>query len=82
VIWDPAAETTITAGTFDDASGDCVYLGERLHGQVRDVLLGGRALVRQGRFAADEPAGTYLPSGNESQPLPAQVPPGDISPFT
>jgi dihydropyrimidinase len=82
LIWDPAAETTVTAGTFDDATGDSVYLGERLHGQVRDVLLGGRALVRQGRFVAEEPAGTYLPSGNESQPLPAQVPPGDISSFT
>ena len=26
VIWDPAAETTITAGTFDDGTGDSVYL--------------------------------------------------------
>jgi dihydropyrimidinase len=64
VIWDPAAETTITAATFDDATGDSVYRGQRLRGQVRDVLLGGRALVRQGRFVAEDALGTYLPAGN------------------
>jgi dihydropyrimidinase len=64
LIWDPAAETTIAAGTFDDGTGDSVYLGERLHGQVRDVLLGGRALVRQGRFVAEgAPSGIYLTPG-------------------
>ena len=64
LIWDPAAETTIAAGTFDDGTGDSVYLGERLHGQVRDVLLGGRALVRQGRFVAEgAPSGIYLAPG-------------------
>jgi dihydropyrimidinase len=64
LIWDPAATTTITAGTFDDGTGDSVYLGERLRGRVRDVLLGGRALVRQGRFVAEGALGAYLPSGN------------------
>ena len=64
VIWDPAAETAVTAGTFDDGTGDSVYRGERLHGQVRDVLFGGRELVRQGRWVAAEPAGAYLPAGN------------------
>ena len=64
LIWDPAAETTIAAGTFDDGTGDSVYLGERLHGQVRDVLLGGRALVRQGRLVAEgAPSGIYLAPG-------------------
>lgn len=65
VIWDPAAETTITAGTFDDGTGDSVYAGERLSGQVRDVLLGGRVLVRHGRLVEDGAAGaagSYLPS--------------------
>jgi dihydropyrimidinase len=66
LIWDPAAETTIAPGTFDDGTGDSVYLGERLRGQVRDVLLGGRTLVRQGRFAAEGAAGTYLVPGNAS----------------
>jgi dihydropyrimidinase len=60
LIWDPAAETTITADTFDDGTGDSVYLGERLAGRVRDVLLGGRALVRQGHFVAAGAVGTYL----------------------
>jgi dihydropyrimidinase len=66
LIWDPAAETTIAADTFDDGTGDSVYLGERLPGRVRDVLLGGRALVRQGRFVAGSAAGTYLAPGNAS----------------
>jgi len=37
-----------------------VYTGERLAGGVRDVLLGGRALVRLGRFVAAGTAGAYL----------------------
>jgi dihydropyrimidinase len=60
LIWDPGAETIITADTFDDRTGDSVYAGERLAGRVRDVLLGGRALVRQGRFVAAGAGGTYL----------------------
>jgi dihydropyrimidinase len=60
LIWDPAAATTIAAGTFDDGTGDSVYAGERLTGQVRDVLLGGRVLIRQGRFVAEDAAGAYL----------------------
>jgi dihydropyrimidinase len=63
LIWDTAAETTIAAGTFDDGTGDSVYAGERLTGQVRDVLLGGRALIRQGRFVAEGAAGAYLGPG-------------------
>jgi dihydropyrimidinase len=60
LIWDPRAETVITADTFDDRTGDSVYTGERLAGRVRDVLLGGRTLVRQGRFAGTSTAGAYL----------------------
>jgi dihydropyrimidinase len=60
LIWDPAAETTIGADTFDDRTGDSVYAGERLAGMVRDVLLRGRVLVRHGRFVAA--GGAYLPS--------------------
>ncbi len=68
LIWDPAAESTITAGTFDDGTGDSVYVGERLRGRVRDVLLRGRVLVRDGRFVAGDALGAYLPSGNASLP--------------
>jgi len=68
LIWDPAAATTIAAGTFDDGTGDSVYLGERLSGHVRDVLLGGRALVRQGRFVAEGAPGTYLTPGKDAFP--------------
>jgi dihydropyrimidinase len=63
LIWDPEAETTIAADTFEDGTGDCVYLGERLSGRIRDVLLGGRALVRNGRYVAEGARGTYLNGG-------------------
>jgi dihydropyrimidinase len=66
LVWDPSAATTIAADTFDDGTGDSVYVGERLTGQVRDVLLGGRPLVRQGHFVAGGAAGTYLVPGNAS----------------
>jgi dihydropyrimidinase len=62
LIWDPTAETVITAGTFDDGTGDTVYAGERLAGRVRDVLLGGKFLVREGRLVAAEAGGSYLSS--------------------
>ena len=60
VIWDPAAAPTIDTQTFDDGTGDSLYVGERLSGQVRDVLLGGRPLVSQGRFVGEGAAGSYL----------------------
>jgi len=60
LIWDPDAETIITAATFDDGTGDSVYAGERLSGQVRDVLLHGTALVRHGRYVAEDASGGYL----------------------
>jgi cytosine/adenosine deaminase-related metal-dependent hydrolase len=63
LIWDSKAETTIAADTFDDGTGDYVYLGERLSGRVRDVLLGGRALVRDGRYVAERAGGPYLSRG-------------------
>jgi dihydropyrimidinase len=60
LIWDPGAGMTVAASTFDDGTGDSVYAGERLSGQVRDVLLRGRALVRHGRYVAQGAGGTYL----------------------
>jgi dihydropyrimidinase len=60
LIWDRGAETVIGPRTFDDGTGDGVYLGERLAGRVRDVLLGGRPVVRDGRFCAADPHGSYL----------------------
>ena len=60
LIWDPDAEMSIAAGTFDDGTGDSVYAHERLTGRVRDVLLRGRAVVRQGRYVGGGVGGTYL----------------------
>jgi dihydropyrimidinase len=68
LIWDPQTETTIAADTFDDGTGDCVYLGERLSGRVRDVLLGGKALVRDGRYVAARAGGTYLSNRCHTEP--------------
>jgi dihydropyrimidinase len=62
LIWDPAAELTLGPDTFDDGTGDSVYAGEKLSGRVRDVLLRGRPLVRDGRPVAIGAAGSYLPS--------------------
>lgn len=62
MIWDPRGETTITAGTFGDGTGDSVYAGERLSGRVRDVLLRGQFLVRDGRYLGAGASGRYLGS--------------------
>lgn len=62
VIWDPEAETTVEVDTFDDLTGDSVYAGEHLSGQVRDVLLRGQALVRDGRYLGAKASGSYLAS--------------------
>lgn len=60
VIWDPRAEMTITPDAVDDHTGDSVYAGQRLTGRVRDVLLRGTVLVRDGRLAAAGAPGAFL----------------------
>jgi dihydropyrimidinase len=60
VIWDPAQESTVGAGTFGDGTGDSIYAGERLSGRVRDVLLRGRAVVRRGGLMPVAGRGAYL----------------------
>lgn len=50
VIWDPGPTTTLGTYSFDDGTGDSVYDGEPLVGQVRDVLVGGEQVVRDGRY--------------------------------
>lgn len=63
VIWDPDARTILDAGTFDDGTGDSVYAGQALRGQVRDVLLRGQMIVRDGQYVAQRTAGRYLGDG-------------------
>jgi len=60
VVWDPRGETTLALDTFDDGTGDSVYAGESLTGRVRDVLLRGKTLVRDGSYVGGVPAGSYL----------------------
>ena len=61
LVWDPRSETAITAATFDDGTGNSVYAGERLCGRVRDVLLRGRVVVRDGEYVGSGADGAYLP---------------------
>jgi dihydropyrimidinase len=60
VVWDPELETTLGTDTFDDGTGDSVYAGERVQGWVRDVLLRGEPLVRDGRCVDGPANGGYL----------------------
>jgi dihydropyrimidinase len=60
VIWDPVPTTTLGTYSFDDGTGDSVYDGEPLVGQVRDVLVRGEQVVRDGHYLGAEPAGRYV----------------------
>ncbi len=60
VVFEPGARTTLAADTFDDGTGDSVYTGMSLSGQVRDVLLRGRPIVRDGRYLEAETAGEHV----------------------
>jgi dihydropyrimidinase len=66
VVWDPRPEMTVATDTFDDGTGDSVYAGQPLRGRVRDVLLRGEVIVRDGRYVASRPAGRYLGGGGGS----------------
>lgn len=60
VLWDPQGTTVVGVDTFDDGTGDSVYADQRFAGRVRDVLLRGQALVRDGRYVGPDAAGSYL----------------------
>lgn len=69
VIWDPGPTTTLGTYSFDDGTGDSVYDGEPLVGQVRDVLVRGEQVVRDGHYLGTEPRGAYV-RGSRAAPSP------------
>jgi dihydropyrimidinase len=61
VVFDPAGETVVREGAFEDGTGPSVYAGLRARGRVRTVLLRGRPIVSDG-VLAPEMHGRYLPA--------------------
>jgi dihydropyrimidinase len=62
-VWDPAGQTVLGADGFGDGTGDSVYAGRTVRGQITTVLLRGRVIVDGGELAGG-PAGRYLPAGD------------------
>jgi dihydropyrimidinase len=60
VIFDPHGSTVLPGDGFGDGTGDSVYAGWAVRGQVRDVLLRGRLIV-SGGTVANQSHGRYLP---------------------
>jgi dihydropyrimidinase len=60
VIFDPAANSEVTAASFDDGTGDSVYAGFRLRGRIRAVLVRGRLTVSAGELVDPDGRGRYL----------------------
>jgi dihydroorotase len=49
-ILDPEQDWTVDPGSFASKGGNSPFLGWRLKGQVTDVLVGGRLVLRNGQF--------------------------------
>lgn len=60
VIFDPAGETTLPDDGFSDGTGDSVYAGMAVRGEIRDVMLRGQIIVSNGTLVNHDPAGRYL----------------------
>jgi dihydropyrimidinase len=60
VIFDPHGGAVLPDDGFGDGTGDSVYAGLTVQGQVRDVLLRGQLIV-SGGTVADQCRGRYLP---------------------
>jgi len=71
IIYDPAGQSTLGVRDFADSTGDNVYAGLPVLGRIRDVLLRGRLIVSEARFADGGLCGGYLPAAAlELGPLP------------
>jgi dihydropyrimidinase len=60
VIWDPRPEWTVKRSGLHDGTGDSPYLGTRVRGAIRFVLLRGRMIVASGKFVGRASWGRYL----------------------
>ncbi len=60
VVFDPAGESVLGGGAFDDGTGRSVYAGLTLRGRIRAVLLRGQLIVADGMLADGPGQGRYL----------------------
>jgi dihydropyrimidinase len=60
VLFDPDGEVVLGPDGFDDGTGDSVYAGLRVRGQVRAVLLRGHLVAEDGTLAPQPGRGRYL----------------------
>ena len=60
VIFDPAGETQLPNDGFGDGTGDSVYAGMAVRGEIRDVMLRGQIIVSNGTLVNHDATGTYL----------------------
>jgi len=61
VVWDPAAEKTISAGSQQSAIDYNVFEGHKVRGLPRFTLTRGRVAVTEGQVAAQEGWGQFVP---------------------
>ena len=50
VVWDPKPTWLVNGGSFQDGTGMSPYLGRRVEGKIRAVVLRGHVAVREGRL--------------------------------
>jgi dihydropyrimidinase len=60
VVWDPRPEWTVRRSGLHDGTGDSPYLGMKVRGAIRFVLLRGRLIVAEGKFVGPASRGRYL----------------------
>ena len=66
VLLDPAATTTLALDTQVTNCDYNPYEGTVLQGAIREVLLRGRAIVRDGRYVSSKPAGSFVRSAESA----------------
>lgn len=60
VLFDPAARRTIRAADLHHTSDYTPYEGLQVHGAIRDVLVRGRVVIRDGMFIGTRGAGQFV----------------------
>ena len=66
VVFDPAGSTTLSVDTQVTNCDYNPYEGRVLQGAIRVVVLRGRVIVRDGRYAAPDPAGIFVRSAESA----------------
>jgi dihydropyrimidinase len=63
VVFDPSAERTLRAAEMHHTSDYTPFEGIEVTGAIRDVLVRGGEVIRDGRFVGTRGAGRYLERG-------------------